>query len=361
VTNKLDRDPIWPWDPPAVRQVLQDSGWWRRPFWLTETGMQSDRYGEDGQARFYSGLLADWYRRGRTYSWMDRIFFYRIHEDPRYPDYSFGVLEAPPGLARKEAFYAYKSFIRSSAVDDCEVVGHTLPRFSRPAEVHDVVVTLRNTGSTPWKQLQHTLGVEIEPPGWTVSGGGLVEVQRVEPRETLSLRLTLTAPDDPLRTPPTPYTFYLRMERTGFWPFGDPVMTETVVSLTSPATFVEHPDDALVTAGETAIFKVAAISPEPTDYQWYRNSIELDDGNRFAGTTSPELLVLDADRHTAGDYYCTATTSVGTVYSSTARLIVVGRGGPGHEPRRPDGRQGASSELWEAWLRFRTQGLHSRQ
>jgi len=61
VTDKLEDPPSWPWDPPSVKQVLQDAGWLGNPVWLTETGWQSNDVGQTNQANYYTGLLNDWF------------------------------------------------------------------------------------------------------------------------------------------------------------------------------------------------------------------------------------------------------------------------------------------------------------
>jgi len=61
VTDRLEKPPVWPWDPPSVKQVLQNTGWFGRPFWLTETGWESAEVGEANQAAYHTGLLNDWF------------------------------------------------------------------------------------------------------------------------------------------------------------------------------------------------------------------------------------------------------------------------------------------------------------
>jgi len=117
VTDKLEDDPVWPWDPPSVKQVLQDAGWWGRPVWLTETGWQSADVGEGNQANYYTGLLNDWFTGNPSRSWIDKVFFYELSDSTAWPDLSWGILGPDPGYPRKQAFYAYRDFITAHPAD----------------------------------------------------------------------------------------------------------------------------------------------------------------------------------------------------------------------------------------------------
>ena len=80
VTSWLDSD---------VKGLLQDTGWYGKPFWLTEVGWQSTEVGETNQANYYSGLLNDWCTGISSRNWMHRIFFYELADDPtNWPDLS---------------------------------------------------------------------------------------------------------------------------------------------------------------------------------------------------------------------------------------------------------------------------------
>ncbi|MHC4441465.1 MAG: GH39 family glycosyl hydrolase [Planctomycetota bacterium] len=115
VTNKLEDPAVWPWDPPSVKEVLEDSGWFGNPLWLTETGWQSGDVGEANQANYYTGLLNDWFTGNPSRSWIDKIFFYELHDATG--TYSWGILGVEPNYPRKQSFYAYQSFISSYSPD----------------------------------------------------------------------------------------------------------------------------------------------------------------------------------------------------------------------------------------------------
>lgn len=111
ITDKLDKAPVWPWDPPCVKQILQNTGWFGRPFWLTETGWESAKVGEANQAVYYTGLLNDWFTGQLNRSWVDKIFFYELSDSTVFPTISFGILGADPDYPRKPSFTAYQDFI----------------------------------------------------------------------------------------------------------------------------------------------------------------------------------------------------------------------------------------------------------
>lgn len=110
-TDKLEKAPFWPWDPPSLKEVLQSTGWYGRPVWITETGWQSSDAGEASQASNYTGFLNDWFtgQSGRT--WISRVFFYELNDTQVFANNSFGILGPDPSYPHKAAFTAYQSFI----------------------------------------------------------------------------------------------------------------------------------------------------------------------------------------------------------------------------------------------------------
>lgn len=120
VTSKLEksttfgsRPSLWDAVNPSVREVLKTTAWYRqKPFWLTETGWESARVSEDGQAANYTGLLGDWFTggsRGNGRDWVDKVFFYELQDPPT--DFTWGLLRADG--SQKPAYGAFKSFIRA--------------------------------------------------------------------------------------------------------------------------------------------------------------------------------------------------------------------------------------------------------
>lgn len=111
VTERLEKARVWPWDPPSVKQVLQSTGWYGRPFWLTEVGWESAEVGESAQASHYTNLLNTWLTGQANRTWVDKIFFYELNDTQAFSTITFGILGQDPLFPRKPAFTAYQSFI----------------------------------------------------------------------------------------------------------------------------------------------------------------------------------------------------------------------------------------------------------
>ncbi len=117
VTSKLEnntvfggRPSLWNAVNPSVKEVLKNTGWLgRKPFWLTETGWESNRVSEARQADYYGGLLDDWLTGRSGRDWVDKIFFYELKDGPAETGLSWGLWRSD-GSA-KPAWEAYRRFI----------------------------------------------------------------------------------------------------------------------------------------------------------------------------------------------------------------------------------------------------------
>ncbi len=117
VTDKLEdatifgsRPSLWDAVTPSVKEVLQSTGWLgRKPFWLTETGWESNRVTETRQADYSGGLLGDWLTGRPSRDWVDKIFFYELQDGPPETGFSWGLWRTN-GTA-KPAWDAYRRFI----------------------------------------------------------------------------------------------------------------------------------------------------------------------------------------------------------------------------------------------------------
>jgi hypothetical protein len=115
VTGKLDdgtlfggRPSYWDAVPPSVREVIESTGWTGKPFWLTETGWESGRVGEDRQRDFYAGLLGDWFTGRNGRDWVSKVFFYELKDGPD-GSFSWGILRADG--SPKPAYNSYQGFV----------------------------------------------------------------------------------------------------------------------------------------------------------------------------------------------------------------------------------------------------------
>ena len=85
------------------------------------------------------------------------------------------------------------------------------------------------------------------------------------------------------------------------------------------ALIVDQQGDTTVIPGDTARFRVGAVSNADLRYQWRKNGIEI------AGATAATLSLPNVGIGDAGDYDVVVSTSVGAVTSSAGRLSVVNR------------------------------------
>jgi hypothetical protein len=312
-----------------VRRILQDTGWWGRPFWLTETGIESAERGQGDQAEFYEDLLDDWYGPDPEARWIDRIFFYHMNDGPDPSPSTFGVLHGRPGLDRKSAFYAYRDFITDAAVDDSEIIAHSTPAFVEAGETVEIPITLGNTGSTTWREADGAhLEVAVNSSSWGVEPVYLPTGLEVAPNETVDLIIHLTTPSEAGSA-----TLTARMKAGDGHPFGELLRATIDATLFAPPEILVHPRNAAVLKGRTATLSVEAASDTELLYSWRRNSVELGDDDHIAGSDTPRLTVRHLDRHLAGDYDCVITNEVGSVVTQAADLAVQDA-----SPRRPSNR-----------------------
>jgi hypothetical protein len=103
IINKLE------WDQapliPAVVKVLQEEGVDNKPFWITETGWDTNVVGENVQSDYYLEFLQR--RENRTY--INKIFFYQIIDDSVPGNPKFGIITN--NYLAKKAYNTYKGFI----------------------------------------------------------------------------------------------------------------------------------------------------------------------------------------------------------------------------------------------------------
>lgn len=147
VTAKLEgstifgtRPDLWDAVAPSVEEVLRNTGWLGKPFWITETGWESSRVNETRQASYSSGLLADWFshppvRAGRD--WIDKIFFYEMKDGTAAGSPSWGVLR--PDGSTKPAYSAIRTFTAAWAEAHGQILELLGDRFAVQATWRDHV------------------------------------------------------------------------------------------------------------------------------------------------------------------------------------------------------------------------------
>jgi hypothetical protein len=339
VTDALEEDAQWPWDPPSVREVLQDKGWWGRPFWLTETGVQSQEYGEVLQALFFTNLLTEWYRPSRTRPWVDRIFFYEMNDYAVLPERSWGILGPEPEYRRKLAFNSYHSFIPDAVHYDAEVVEISAPAFISPEEVAELRVVLRNSGTVAWRSDEvYTFTGSCTDPDWELPLIQLRLDHDLPPGAATVITVPLAAPAVPSASLPRVGHFRWRMHRQGSWFFGETARHTTTAGLDPPPLITRNPGSWIAPEGSTIELRVAAESPRSPGFQWRRNSVELADDEHVAGAWSATLTITGVSPEHAGTYDCVVSNRTGATVSEPATVTVT-TGVPGDvPPRRPSAR-----------------------
>ncbi len=334
VIYDLETKPNLPYSSPSVRRLLEDTGWYGRPFWLTETGLQSSEYSLNAQAEFYEELLEDCFDPDAEAWWVDRIFFYHLHDPPEPASTTWGILHGLPDLTRKPAFYSYRDFVDAAVVDDAEMAVVDLPSFVLPGEVVDGTAVVRNIGTTIWRNADGVrLDASFDTPGWTVDPVRIPGSLDVAPGESVELTIRMQAPVRSGAAEAESAGLYARMIRRGGRRFGDPLSATITVADTPPPEILEHPASTSAIEGARVSLSVQATSDTPLRYRWRRNSVELLNPGSFSGADSPQLTVNGFDRHLEGDYDCLVSNDTGTVVTDIARL------GIGlSPPRRPSGR-----------------------
>ncbi len=320
VFEELHDRPSWQPYRTTVREVLQATGWWGRPFWLTETGVESGRAGWTPQAEFYEQIVRDWLGPSPRARWMERVFFYQIHDPPAPDTSTFGILGSWPDLERKSAYFAYANAIASTPFVDGEVLAVDGPRFVAPGTIAEVIVTVRNTGTESWRgDAGYRLEVGTNLAAWQVLSYLLPTDFEVPPGATAQAVIPIQAPWIVTSGTAT-VTARGRMVAGDGRRFGDPITAVITATLHQPARVLRQPRSGTVAGGRSAVLTVEVASDSPTGYQWRRNSVELADGDRVRGSRSPRLELEDLDPSLAGDFDCVVSNAAGPVVSGVARI-----------------------------------------
>jgi hypothetical protein len=330
VFEELHDRPSWQPYRTTVREVLQSTGWWGRPFWLTETGVESGRVGWTPQAEFYEQIVRDWYGPSPRARWMDRVFFYQIHDPPAPDTSTFGILGSWPDLQRKNSYFAYANAIATTPFVDGAVIGLDAPAFVLPGAVAEIRVTVRNTGTESWRgEAGYRLEVVCDRAAWQVLDHLLPTEFEVPPGAVASAVIPVQAPWLALPSVAT-VTVRARMVADDGRRFGDPITAVITATIERPPGISRQPKGGIVPQGRAAVLSIEAASATPLVYQWRRNSVVLVDGDRVRGSRSPRLELSDLDPSLAGDFDCVVGNGAGQVVSDIARVSL---GTPA--PRRP--------------------------
>ena len=327
----LDEKPDLPWSSPAVRDLLIETGWWGRPFWLTETGVQSGVEGPGDQADYYDGVVRDWFGPNPEGRWIDRIFFYQMHDGRDPAPTTFGILGGKPDLEAKAAFYAYRNAIAATEIDDGEVVDFKAPAFVRPGQRAEARVELRNTGTSVWRGSEgFHVDAGVDSTAWKVDTDALPREFEVRPGDTAVLIIPVETPSSVTPGAPAEVILEARLVADDGRRFGDPIRIAMIASENSLPEIVTEPGNIVAPSGRKVALSVSAESDTPLSYMWRRNSVGLTDGDQVRGSRSPRLTLAGVDRSFEGDYDCIVTNDAGHVVT-TAAAVTIGMPPP-HRP-----------------------------
>lgn len=93
----------WPWEPAAVKAILNAHGAGSKDLWITETGVDTADHGEAAQAQFIVESLDGMVGR----PWFKKMFFYELADDPNIAD-KWGIVRAD--LSPKQGWDAYRAY-----------------------------------------------------------------------------------------------------------------------------------------------------------------------------------------------------------------------------------------------------------
>ncbi len=223
---------LWSLSPPSVREVLQYVGWFGKPFWLTETGWESQPIGEAQQAAYYTGMLNDWFSGQSGQTWMTRIFFYEMQDPPNSS--TWGILNADG--TPKEAYSAYQTFISGQAppppaADNATLVSANLPVTMDAGQTITVRLTFQNSGTSTWTAANnYKLGAVGDNDPFAAARQLLSASQRIAPGQQVTFSFPFTAP----ATAGT-YTSSWQMLREGVTWFGATTTQQVTVNPAPPA------------------------------------------------------------------------------------------------------------------------------
>jgi hypothetical protein len=232
VTSKLNDSTLfggtpelWSLDPPSVREVLRHAGWFGRPFWLTETGWQSQAGGEALEATYYGGMLSDWFTNFSGQTWIDKIFFYEMIDFPQN-NTTWGILHADG--TPKPAYNVYRAFIaggQPSSNDDAQLVASTLPKTMDAGQTIEVSLTFRNSGASNWTNAAaYKLGAVGDTDPFAAARQLLAPSDAIAPGQQKTFTFAFTAPT------PGSYATHWQMLREGVAWFGQELSQQVTVN-----------------------------------------------------------------------------------------------------------------------------------
>lgn len=120
--------------------------------------------------------------------------------------------------------------------------------------------------------------------------------------------------------------FLLHLEQTPGHVTGNPGGNEFRLGLNPPPTppsIVQQPESKTLYTGGSVTFEVTAAGSVPFTYQWYKDGLALQNGDRISGATSSRLKISDLTAGDLGGYYAAVTNTFGGLESDSATLSLI--------------------------------------
>ncbi len=92
-----------------------------------------------------------------------------------------------------------------------------------------------------------------------------------------------------------------------------------------------QPAQARIFAGQNPSFNIGVLSGVPTGFQWQKDGTNVQDGAKYSGTTSSNLIVNGLTSDDSGNYDVVVDSAGGPVTSANANLAVVATNGGAYE------------------------------
>ncbi|MGB4256174.1 MAG: immunoglobulin domain-containing protein [Phycisphaerae bacterium] len=108
-------------------------------------------------------------------------------------------------------------------------------------------------------------------------------------------------------------------------------------------SIIQHPQSTSACAGANASFTVTAAGLGTISYQWQKNRVNLSNGGRISGVTTPTLTISNTTSSDSGNYRCVVTNAFGSMASNEA---VLAAGGPVTPVSSPPTVHGSDAITW---------------
>jgi hypothetical protein len=104
--------------------------------------------------------------------------------------------------------------------------------------------------------------------------------------------------------------------------FGSIASSNATLTVLTPPSLTQQPQDETNVVGSLASFSAAATGTMPFSYQWFFNGAPLADNGHFFGSTSNVLNIASILKGDAGSYWLVVTNNYGSVTSTVMSLGV---------------------------------------